>query len=176
MESRDQIFERLFDDTSRMIYNLGLRLFRNNTEEAMDFSQDVYLKAYQKLDSFKGESKISTWLYSLAMNLGLNKIRSLKKMQITTESEKLEQIPDQSNPEDDIVSILEREEIEKEIQLAINELSENYRLPIILLYFEKMQYSEMSEKLNIPEGTLKSLVYRGKMQLREKLKNKAGPL
>lgn len=171
MESKEQQFEKLFDETSRMIYNLGLRLFRNNQEEALDFSQDVYLKAYQKLHTYKGNSKMSTWLYSLAMNHGLNRIRSLKKMKITAETEIIEQIPSSSDPEDEIVGILERQEIEAEIQSAINDLPENYRLPIILLYFERMQYSEMSEKLNIPEGTLKSLVYRGKMQLREKLKD-----
>ncbi|MBI3394723.1 MAG: sigma-70 family RNA polymerase sigma factor, partial [Spirochaetia bacterium] len=72
-------FETRFQETSKMIYNLGLRLFRD-ADDAMDFAQEVYLRAYTRLDKFRGESRFSTWLYSLALNLGLNKIRREKRV------------------------------------------------------------------------------------------------
>ncbi|MBU42497.1 MAG: RNA polymerase subunit sigma-70 [Spirochaetaceae bacterium] len=169
---KDQEFEKLVQESTDMIYSLGMRLFRNNQEDAMDFVQDAFLRAYDKWESFEGRSKRSTWLYSLALNLGLNRLSKKKRMpDFTAEPGILDEtVAGPDTPESIVTEMLEREEVEGLLQQALQDLPENYRLPIMLLYFEKLSYKEMSEKLNTSEGTLKSLVYRGKMQLREKLK------
>ena len=169
---KDQEFEKLVQESTDMIYSLGMRLFRNNQEDAMDFVQDAFLRAYDKWESFEGRSKRSTWLYSLALNLGLNRLSKKKRMpDFTAEPGILDEtVAGPDTPESIVTEMLEREEVEGLLQQALQDLPENYSLPIMLLYFEKLSYKEMSEKLNTSEGTLKSLVYRGKMQLREKLK------
>ncbi len=160
-KNRDE-FERLFDETSKSIFNLGLRLFRNR-EDAMDFAQDVYLQAYTKLDSFQGGSKFSTWLYSVAMNMGLNRIRKEKKMTVETIDEEF------ASTEAAAADELDLSDTSEIIQEELLKLEDHYRIPLILYYFEKMSYGEISEKLDIKAGTLKSNIHRGKTILRAKL-------
>ena len=169
---KDQEFERLVEEATDMIYGLGMRLFRNNQEDALDFVQDAFLRAYDRWESFEGRSKRSTWLYSLALNLGLNRLSKQKRMPAFAAEPGIldETVAGPDTPETIVTEMLEREEVEEMLQKALEELSEQYRLPIILLYYEKMSYKDMSEQLKTSEGTLKSLVYRGKMQLRDKLK------
>ena len=169
---KDQEFERLVEEATDMIYSLGMRLFRNNQEDALDFVQDAFLRAYDRWESFEGRSKRSTWLYSLALNLGLNRLSKQKRMPAFAAEPGIldETVAGPDTPETIVTEMLEREEVEEMLQKALEELSEQYRLPIILLYYEKMSYKDISEQLKTSEGTLKSLVYRGKMQLRDKLK------
>lgn len=165
-------FEKIVKETYKMIYNLGLRLFNYNLQEAEDFTQDVYLQTYEKFHQYDGKSKLSTWIYSLALNLGLNKIRKekkLKKIQNTVSLYENELISE-SNPESFYFDEIDDNYLKEKIFKELINLQEEYRLPLILLFYEKMSYKEISKKLNIPEGTLKSLVYRGKLILKEKIK------
>jgi len=73
-------FERIVKETYKMIYNLGLRLFNYDPHEAEDFTQEVYLQFYKNFHKYDGKSKLSTWIYSLALNLGLNKIKKKQKI------------------------------------------------------------------------------------------------
>lgn len=168
-------FDKLVVDTQAMIYNLGMRLFARNEDDALDFTQDVYLQAYKKVSSFKGRSKPSTWLYSLALNLGLNKIRKNKKILFKDSKEDLDAFlaPENDQPDKIVLEMLNRKDVKNKIEKALWELQESYRLPLLLYFFEEMPYKEISKSLEIPEGTIKSYVYRGKIQLRDKLKNEA---
>ncbi len=150
-----------------MVYNLGLRLFNYNKQDAEDFVQDVYLRIYEKYNTFLEKSKINTWIYSIALNLGLNKIKKNQKFKKILK-EKANEIQEPVILEKNTYEELS-EELKAKVYELLSELPEIYRLPIILLYYEKLTYKEMSEKLNLPEGTLKSLVYRGKLLLRNKL-------
>lgn len=150
-----------------MIYNLGLRLFRDR-DEALDFAQDVYVRAFDRLDRFAGRSKFSTWLYSLAMNMGLNRLRKQNRFK-----------PEQGEVEaaavyytEDYLERLSEEEEMEIIQKELAELPDAYRLPLLLYYYEKMSYSEIAAKLSIKEGTLKSYLHRGKTILRNRLSQK----
>ncbi len=161
-------FEKIFDETAGMIYNLGLRLFNNNTEDALDFAQDVYLQAYQKLDQFEGRSRISTWLYSVALRLGLAKLKKEKRLRILDGDEgMIDSVPD---PGEDVAERLPREEAERLVQEELADLPDVYRIPLLLYYYEKMSYREISEHLGTKEGTIKSYIHRGKGILRNKLK------
>lgn len=148
-----------------MVYSLGMRLFRN-PEEAADFSQDVYVRVMDRIGSFRGESKPSTWIYSVAMHLGLNRLRHNQRIRFVPE---VEEPTTDETPEKLLTDALDRQETEEKIQRELMELPDSYRVPILLLYYDRMSYKDMSEKLGLPEGTLKSLVHRGKRILRDRL-------
>lgn len=152
-----------------MVYNLGLRLFKDK-EEALDFSQEVFLKVYSKWDSFQGKSKVSTWIYSIGLNYGLNKIKKYKRKQLLfQESEELLDKINTKLVDDNPLEILKQKDIDEIIHKEINELPEAYRLPLVLYYFEKLSYTEIAKKLGVKEGTLKSNIHRGKLVLRSTL-------
>lgn len=163
-------FEELFESTQSMIFNLGMRLFRNE-EDALDFAQDAYMRAYDRLDSFRGESRASTWLYSLALNLGLNRLKKTKRLKLKElpedESWTIEDL--EGDPDDDPLAQLSDAEMESIVREELGELSEVYRIPLILFYFERLAYRDIAERLGIKEGTLKSYIHRAKMILRERL-------
>ena len=165
-------FEELVDETKGMIYNLGLRLFKN-VEDALDFSQDVYLQAYASLRTFRGESKFSTWLYSLALNHGLNKIKKDKRYNIIFH-EKIEildstEYAENRNCDTNPLNLLTDKEKKEAVEKELNSLPEMYRIPLLLFYYEKMSYTQIAEKLGVKEGTLKSYIFRGKRILKNKL-------
>lgn len=162
----------LFEQTRNMVFGLGMRLFRN-PEEAADFSQDVYLRVMDKIDSFRGDSKPSTWVYSVAMHLGLNRLRRMKRIQFLPED--AEEPITEETPESLLTEALDRQETEERVQQELMNLPDSYRVPLLLLYYDRMSYREMSEKLGLPEGTLKSLVYRGKRILRDRLVKSTSP-
>ncbi|GIX43441.1 MAG: DNA-directed RNA polymerase sigma-70 factor [Leptospiraceae bacterium] len=165
-------FEKIVKDTYKMIYNLGLRLFNYDVHEAEDFTQEVYLQLYKNINKYDGKSKITTWIYSLALNLGLNKIKKKKRFKKIQNPDPVYEadLVSYTNPETDYLEKLDDKILIEKVQKELMNLPEEYRIPLILLFYEKLSYKEMSEKLNIPEGTLKSLVYRGKLKLREKIK------
>ncbi|MCR9145265.1 MAG: sigma-70 family RNA polymerase sigma factor [bacterium] len=162
-------FEELFDSSSGMIFNLGMRLFRNE-EDALDFAQDAYMRAYDKLDSYRGEARPSTWLYSLALNLGLNRLKKQKRLKLKELPEDQSwTIEDLESGEDDPLEKLTDSEMESIVREELNQLADVYRIPLILYYFDRLAYRDIAERLGIKEGTLKSYLHRGKVILRERL-------
>lgn len=164
----DDEYNEEFEKATAMIYNLGMRLFRNNGDDAGDFTQDVYLKAHAKRGSFSGLSKFSTWLYTFALREGLQQIKKQKRLSEdpTMEMEKI------ASQYETPLEVLLNEETVNLIQSELQELPEMYRLPLILTYYDKMTYEEISKLTEVPVGTLKSNVHRGKQILRQKLADK----
>jgi len=158
-------FDALFLDCTNMIYSLGLRLFHGREDDAGDFVQDVYLRASSKKSSFRGEARFSTWLYSLAMNLGLNRIKRDKRFSF---EEPPDNLVDPGGENQVLDRILEKETTEL-IQKEIENLPEIYRLCLVLFYYEKLTYTQIAEKLSQKEGTIKSYIHRGKKLLRQSL-------
>ncbi len=167
--SKDE-FEKIVKDNYKIIYNLGIRLLNNKTE-VEDFMQEVFIQIYEKWSSYKKESKISTWIYSIALNLGLNKIKKNKKLKELIKSEEnIEQvIAIQSSPEFSLIDEENNDFISSTLRKEIFNLPQKYRLPLFLYYYENLSYKEISNVLDVPEGTIKSLIYRGKIALREKI-------
>ncbi len=169
-----QTFKTFFETTFDMIYSLGMRFFHYDEEEALDFCQEVYLRAYDKWSSFAHRSSRSTWLYALARNLGLNRIKkqellNLQACEVIASEDIAASIQD--IPEEQILSLLNQEKLEKKIQSELSKLPHPYRLALILHYYENMSYEEISKKLDIKIGTLKSYIYRAKIILRNRLQD-----
>ncbi|MCB1145366.1 MAG: sigma-70 family RNA polymerase sigma factor [Leptospiraceae bacterium] len=164
-------FNEMFLENTDRIYSLGMRLFRSHSEDAMDFTQEVYLQAFKNMNKFAGNSAFSTWLYSVALNLGLNQIRRRKIIKTqSSDAEFSEELVDSRDETPENQSI--RQETIETIRSEIELLPENYRLPLMLFYYEEMSYQKISEKLNIKEGTLKSLVHRARNLLKDALKKR----
>jgi RNA polymerase sigma-70 factor, ECF subfamily len=154
-------YDREFEKALDMIYSIGLKLYRGNEDDAADFSQSVYVFALKQLNKFAGRSAFSTWLYRLAWNFGLEDLR--RKKRLITEA-----IDDHEIAADEPEAYFDEDEIVR-LRAHIGTLPDHYRIPLILLYFENMHYSEISAITGIKEGTLKANVHRAKHVLRQKM-------
>ncbi|MCT4619873.1 MAG: sigma-70 family RNA polymerase sigma factor [Marinisporobacter sp.] len=170
-------FETLIKEHEKLAFNIAYRML-GNIEDAKDATQDAFIKAYKALHKFKGESIFSTWLYKIVTNTCLDLLRKRKSQktcsydrQIDTEDGNIiRELPDEDNIPEDIVAKKERQ---RNIQKAINSLSENHKIVIVLRDIKGFSYEEMSKILNCSEGTIKSRISRARQALRKVIeKNK----
>ena len=168
-------FEDLVIANQKNVYNLALKMTRNE-DDALDISQEAFIKAYQQLKNFRGDSRFSVWLYRLTYNLCIDFLRKKPKSNIIPltyeddcgESTPLE-IPDlRSLPEDSAI----RSETRKTIAEGINDLADDHREVLVMRELTGMSYEEMATTLNVSIGTVKSRLARARMKLVEFLKEK----
>ncbi|MDV6234206.1 RNA polymerase sigma factor [Leptospira ellisii] len=161
-------FEQLMNRYQGLVYSQAIKAFRNETE-AEDFTQDIFLKAFESLSTFQGRSQFSTWLFTIARNEIIRRYRrehpeiSGLDALLLAENEKEKKSEMSSEQEN---KILKQESSEK-IRDLVENLPELYRKPIALHYFENMSYKEISKKLNLKMNTLKSYIFRGKEIMRD---------
>ena len=166
-------FEQLVLLHQKVVYNYCLRMC-GNREDALDLSQDAFLKAYKSLAFFKGESSFSTWMYRLTVNVCIDFLRSRKRhksVSLTVENDDGEKevlpIPDER---ESIEKHVERKELRAAIERGINMLSEAHRQVLVLREINGCSYAEISEILDINEGTVKSRISRARIELAKYLK------
>lgn len=149
--------------------------FLHNKDDADDLTQEVFIQAYQTLSGFKGDASFSTWIYRIAVNASLNKIRKTSKtslfqrLETVFGGEKSKEfsfpIPENENPE----NILILQEHKEWVQKALNSLPENQRTAIVLSKYDDLPQKEIAEIMNTTEGAIEALIQRAKANLREKL-------
>ncbi len=164
-EGEKEIFGDLVLRHQDFIFNVVSKYVRIE-EEARDLTQDVFLKAYENIEKFRGESKVSSWLYRIAYNLSMNwsERRSGRETQLDDElAETLAEPPSLAE------EIFEREAQLARVTAILAELPEKYRAVISLYYFEDKSYQEIAETLGLPMNTVKIHLLRAKERLREKL-------
>lgn len=166
-------FKQMFDTYNAMIFNVCFRMVENR-QEAEDVTQDVFLKAYKSLKQFRSESKLSTWLYRIAINCCLNHQRKLKHarwffLDFFPESseEKIKNLQTSADNRPDI--ILEKSERERVVQQAINSLPKKQRVAVILHRYEELSYKEIAEVMVCSVGSVESRLHRAKENLTKKL-------
>ncbi|MCB1143527.1 MAG: sigma-70 family RNA polymerase sigma factor [Leptospiraceae bacterium] len=153
------------DKYQGMVYSEALRYTRSQ-EEAEDLTQEIFLKAFEKLSTFKGTSKFPTWLYRIGRNMANMKYR--KRVLPESNRELLSQAAcSKSSPE----RIAIDKETRGNIRDHLSRLPGVYQNPIFMYYFENMSYQEISDKLNLKVNTLKSYILRGKELLKNWLQN-----
>jgi len=161
-------FEKLVIDNQKNVYNLALKL-TGNEDDALDISQEAFLKAYTQLAGFRGESRFSVWMYRLTYNLCMDFLRRKPRtaaMSLTFQDEDEAaadyEIPDTRElPENTVL----RREMRKTIADSINELGESHREILIMREITGMSYCDMAEALNTNEGTIKSRLARARKNL-----------
>ena len=139
-----------------------------SSEDALDITQDAFVQAFVKLETFRGDSQFYTWLYRIAMNLALSRKRRRKpvvsidklKQDMGTEPEDTSPTPDDRLVGDERTQI---------VQQALSQLGDQARQILILREMEDCSYETIAEILDLPIGTVRSRLYRARMQLKEKL-------
>jgi RNA polymerase sigma-70 factor (ECF subfamily) len=158
-------FEELYRAHAGRLYSVALRLLGNNAD-AEDLLQEIFLAAHRKLDTFRGESALGTWLYRLATNLCLDHLRSrtARSNQIT------DSLDDETGLFDVPSSTLAEQTVTKmDLERALARLPEGCRAAFVLHDVEGLEHREVGEVLGIAEGTSKSQVHKARLKLRAML-------
>jgi RNA polymerase sigma-70 factor (ECF subfamily) len=134
-------------------------------EDALDLLQEAFLRAYQKLDRFHGESSFYTWVYRIAVNLTLSHRR---KRRHASNAGLPFDLPDPSGP-DHPASALEIRERDARIQAALDALAPDYRAVVVMKEFDGLRYEEIGALLGVPVGTVRSRLHRARCELRDRL-------
>lgn len=150
-------FGSLVEKYERPIFNLAFRI-SGDYEDAMDITQTVFVKAFEKLDSFDPSRNFFSWIYRMAVNESLNFVRRRSRT-VHVETDPPSRVP---SPDESIVL----EESRTLLQQALARLAEDYRVVIILRHFLDLSYRQIGEVIGIPEKTVKSRLYTGRHLLR----------
>jgi len=166
VSGQKNLFRLLVRQHEKAVFGMGLSFFRNK-EDASDFTQEVFLKAFRSLSRFEGRSRFSTWLYKIAYNTALNEVNRRKEYVSLAEEDENKLVNTSDTPE----RIALRNAAKKAVREAISELPERFRICVDLFYFYDRAYQEIEAITGIPVNTIKSHVFRSKIILREKLEN-----
>ncbi|MFJ7995168.1 RNA polymerase sigma factor SigW [Peribacillus frigoritolerans] len=156
------------------VFQICFRML-GNRQEAEDLAQEAFVRAYVNIRSFNITMKFSTWLYRIATNLCIDRLRKKKpdyyldaEVAGTEGLNMYSQIAsDMAKPEEEVESL----ELQETIQVEIMKLPEKYRSVIVLKYIEELSLKEISEVLDLPVGTVKTRIHRGREALRKQLRH-----
>lgn len=166
-------FEDLYNEHKKLVYNLALQ-YVQNIEDAEEITQDVFVSVYEKLDTFRQDSKHSTWLYRITINKSLDFIKARKRQKrfsfftslFNNETGEVKyHVSDFNHPG---VMLEEKEQL-KNLFLLINELPDNQKTALILMKIEEKSQIETAEIMNMTPKAVESLVQRAKSNLSKKL-------
>jgi RNA polymerase sigma-70 factor (ECF subfamily) len=169
----------LTDRYGSKIFQLAMRHMRNR-EDAEEVTQDVLIKVCRKIDAFRGDSALSSWIYRITFNTAMSRLRSTRlERAAAKERDRVEAAErafgerpaprvtaDWSNLPDDQ---LMRAQLREAVAAAIADLPEIYRAPVLLRDIQGLSTEEASSRLHVKDQTLKSRLHRGRLMLRERL-------
>ena len=172
LEGDVNAFERIVEENEKKVYNLAFKML-SNKDDALDVSQAAFIKAYTSLNRFRGDCRLSVWMYRLTYNLCIDLIRKKSRAPVSALAFVSEdgqegefEIPDLRNmPED---ALLKREMI-RAVNTAIDELGAEHREVFLLREVAGMSYLEIAETLSLSEGTVKSRLSRAREALVKRL-------
>ncbi|QNO15683.1 RNA polymerase sigma factor [Alkalicella caledoniensis] len=162
-------FEKFVENYQKDIYNLALK-YTSNQEDALDITQEVLLRILRKIETFKGNSKLSTWVYRITVNYCKDYISKHRKIQNVSIDKPVENSDgvlymDIEDPEKKPLEVVEETEQKQLLHKCIAMLDSDQREIIILRYINELSYDEIEQILKIPEGTIKSRLNRGRKKL-----------
>ena len=151
-------FEEIIDRYQKPLYNVALRMV-GDLDDAADLTQTVFIKAFEKLNSYKERYKFFSWLYRIAVNTAINFLEQQKRMELLGDRDVAEE------PEvDEILATSDRNQM---LGNALLQLRPDYRIIILLKHFHELSYEEIGFVLEIPEKTVKSRLFAARGMLRE---------
>ncbi len=165
-----QALTQLVISQQHYVYSIAMSVLKH-PEDAADLTQEAFIRLFRALPQYNGESRFTTWLYRLVVNLGRDELRrrgrQVPVLPPVLEAEELDPItavPDDdrwADPEQALAS----HELRKQVRRALDQLEAHYRLVLTLYYFEDLKYTDIAEILEIPLNTVKSHIRRGKERL-----------
>ena len=166
-----EAFEHLVRLYENKVYTIAYRLMGNHAD-ASDLAQDAFIKIYQALPNFRGDSSFSTWIYHITVNVCRDELR--KRQRRPTVS--LDEPTGENNNTYEIRShapgpeeMLDRSETQAMIQECLNTLSDDYRTILVMREIQDLAYEEIAELLGCSLGTVKSRLSRARQALKEKI-------
>jgi RNA polymerase sigma-70 factor, ECF subfamily len=171
----EESFRLIVDKSQKFVLNSCYR-FVNNAETAEDLTQEVFLEVFRSIKHFRGDSKLSTWIYRIAVTKSLDYLKRQKRQKrfaairsIFREEEQEEQIasPSDTNPDRE----LEQKERAEILAWAMDSLPENQRIAFTLSKYNELSYNEIAEILETSVSSVESLIHRAKANLKKKLYN-----
>ena len=179
----DRALAELADKYSTKIYQLAFRYLRNK-EDAEEVTQDVLMKVYRKVDAFRGDAALSSWIYRITFNAAMSRLRTARYQRSQDEARQSDvegqssipapaEVADWSNMADEHVL---RSQLRRRVLRAILALPAIYRAPVVLRDLQGMSTEEASAMLRVKDQTLKSRLHRGRLILRKQLAEFAGGL
>jgi RNA polymerase sigma-70 factor (ECF subfamily) len=164
-------FEILVQRHGQRVYNLCLRIL-GDAEEAADASQDTFLSALRKLSTFRGDAAFTTWLHRVAVNACYDSLRKKRRRPLLQlVSDERDERPEPAAPAPDHA---ERVVLSVDVARALREVPEEFRVVLVLADVQDMPYDEIAAVLQIPVGTVKSRVFRGRAALGRALAGASG--
>ncbi len=162
-------FETLVIENQKRVYNLALKMVKNE-EDALDLSQEAFLKAYRSLSQFRGDSTFSVWMYRLTSNVCIDFLRKKKKQNVIS---LVYTNKDKSDAEMEIADTrfspehqLEKSELRRAVAEGLDQLSEEHRQILIMREINGYSYEEIASALFLELGTVKSRIARARLALR----------
>lgn len=164
-------FETLIQEYQKRIFSIAYRMMQNQ-EDAADLTQEIFLKLFQNLDKFRGNSQFSTWVYRVATNTCLDALKKAKRQTAysldkeieTEEGTLLGELPDKGpSPQE----LAEKKAILEAVRLGIAKLSKEHQRVMILRELEGLSYEEIAQILNCSVGTVKSRINRARENLKK---------
>ncbi|HUH05693.1 MAG TPA: sigma-70 family RNA polymerase sigma factor [Kofleriaceae bacterium] len=177
-ERDEKAFREVVRQYSDQVYNMSYRML-GNREEAEDVAQEVFITVFKSIDSFRGDSKFSTWLYRVTANTCKNRIKYLARRHDRDQSEYDEAI-DRGGAAGAVTAptpsprpdrALEGVELEVKLQQAIGSLDQDHRLLVVLRDIQELSYEEICEITGLPDGTVKSRLHRARAALKKKMQS-----
>ncbi len=167
-----QALTELVQSQQHYVYSIAMSVLKN-PDDAADLTQEAFIRLFRSLHQYNGDSRFTTWLYRLVVNLGRDELRR-RGRQVPILNPVRDDHEDTLDPMgmiadddrwSDPVQAMETRELRERIQGAIEQLEEHYRLVLTLYYFRDMKYSDIAEVLDLPLNTVKSHIRRGKERL-----------
>jgi RNA polymerase sigma-70 factor (ECF subfamily) len=158
-------FEELVIVYQHRVYGVALRMLGRRAD-AEDVAQEAFLRAYRAVGEFRGDAKLSTWLYAITTRLCLNRLASPAHQRTRLDDELLSRVADDTG---DVAAHVERREREAAVHAAIAELDDDRRVVLVLADLEGLAYEEIAEALGVPIGTVRSRLHRARMDLKTRL-------
>jgi RNA polymerase sigma-70 factor (ECF subfamily) len=158
-------FEDMVIRHQHRVFGVALRMLGRRAE-AEEIAQETFLRAHRSLDTFRGDARLSTWLYAIASRLCLNRLASADRRRVRHDEEALARAADEGAT---ATAELERREREAAVRRAIGELSDERRIVLVLADLEGLSYEDIATALALPLGTVRSRLHRARMDLRQRL-------
>ncbi len=163
-----QAVEKLIQAHQKEVYRLALSIL-DDPDEAEEGTQDAFIAVLRSLDSFRGESSLKTWIFSITINICRTRLQRRKaRERLKHITEELFHLQSKNNHSPEKVVI--QNESDLMIQYAIRRLDDKHRLPIVLRYYHDLSVAEIAETLDIPQGTVHSRLNIARERLRQVLK------
>ncbi len=164
-----QAFRFLVKQYERLVFHVAARLL-NRQEDLEDVCQEVFIKVHQKLPEFRGKSKLSTWIATIAYRVAINHLKKRKDGTEIDDSER-EFLHNDMITNDHPHNIVEKQELKTYVREMVDKLPSQYKTVLSLYHLEEMGYKEIVEITGLPEGTVKNYIFRARKLLKGMIEN-----